>query len=66
MTVYKVETMLIFDKKSDAVAVGQGLINSLSNVRNLLMETSFIQLEECHHDETPLRSCVVLERREKS
>ena len=62
---YRIRADLIFPEKSDAVAVGQGLKEQLSKVVNLLEEKSFIELEECHHDESPPQPCVILQHLEK-
>ena len=65
MTVWRIRTDLIFTKKPDAVTVGLALKEELKKVVNLLEEKSFIELEECHHDESPPQPCKVIQRIEK-
>jgi len=62
---FRLRVDLIFPIKADAVTVGLALKQQLSKVVNLVEEKSFIQLEECHHDEDPPMPCKIIERIEK-
>lgn len=65
MTVYRLRMDLIFPEKADAITVGQALQAQLPKVRNLVNEKSYIELEECYHDESPFKPCKILQRIEK-
>ncbi len=65
---YRVRADLIFETTLEGTKVFNTIKtypNLLEKIRNLAQEHSFIEIEECHHDETPSRPCVILQRIEK-
>jgi len=41
------------------------VIKDHAQVIEATQETSFLELQECHHDESPPKSCIILKRVEK-
>jgi len=67
---YRVRLDLILDdsRLSLANTIYTQLLTSLKDharVIELTMEHSFLEIEECHHDESPPKPCVILKRVEK-
>ena len=67
---YRVRLDLILD--NDKLALANTIYNQLftqlkdnARVITLTDEKSFLELEECHHDESPPQPCQILERIEK-
>jgi len=67
MPLYAITTKLMFPEKADADEEWAKLKVYLKNkdIRSLVDEPSFIQYIISHHDETPPRSCELIERFEK-
>ena len=67
---YRIKADLIFNLTGDGSTFFQtiknysGLLNKIINLQ-ATGENSFIELEECHHDETPPQPCKILQRIEK-
>lgn len=64
---YRVRCDLIFNKTDNAKDIIKLFEshNTIGKVMNLAREKSFIELEECHHDESPPQPCKVISRIEK-
>ena len=58
---------LMFGSETDADKVWVALKNYLKNkdIKSTVRETSYIEYEECHHDESPPQPCTILQRLEK-
>ena len=63
----RIDLCLFFEVDTEANTVWTALKNYLrdSKIRSLAGEKSFIQYQDCHHDEIPPRPCEILERIEK-
>ncbi len=63
----RISVNLIFEQNIEADEVWQALVTYLKNkqIRNIAGEHSFIEYQDCHHDESPPRPCSVLARFEK-
>ena len=61
---YRVRADLIFKETIDA----EDLIrwfktqNIMSKLQNIAEEKSYIELQECHHDESPPKPCLVIKK----
>lgn len=58
---------LQFGNETDADEVWGALKNYLKNrdIKSIVGETSFIEYEECHHDQSPPQPCEIIEKFEK-
>lgn len=65
--VYRVRIDLMLPDKVDSDEVWAKLKNYLKTkkIKSLVSEKSYIEYQECHHDESPPTPCVIIERFEK-
>ena len=58
---------LIFEQAPEADEVWSALKTYLAKkqISSIALEKSYIEYEECHHDESPHRPCEILEHLEK-
>ena len=63
---YRVRTDVCFNNQGSALGLFNHIKAQFNQIVNLGEdEISFAKLEECHHDETPGKPCVVIEYIEK-
>ena len=63
----RIRVDMMFERDNEADEVWQALKAYAKNkkLRSLTEEKSYIQYENCHHDENPPRPCEPIERYEK-
>lgn len=60
----RIKIDLMFEDPLQADNVWKAIKTQAASVKlkNMVNEKSFIQYEECHHDELPPKPCVILQR----